>query len=75
MTAHLTFVDPTSGQRTRPTPLSKNAASDVTLGGAPADFTPAEIHRIADQVTRAVMGGLLVITTDQPTPNSQANAE
>lgn len=67
MTAHLTFVDPATGQRTRPTPLSKNASSDVTLGGAPADFTSAEIHQIADQLTRAVTGSLLVITTDLPT--------
>jgi hypothetical protein len=32
------------------------------MGGEPSDFTPAEIHRIADQFTRAVMGGLLILT-------------
>jgi hypothetical protein len=34
----------------------------VTVGIPASDFTPAEIHRIADQFTRAVMGGLLILT-------------
>jgi hypothetical protein len=32
------------------------------MGSEPSDFTPTEIHRIADQFTRAVMGGLIILT-------------
>jgi hypothetical protein len=61
MTAHLTFIDPATGQRTRPRPLTRTSGG-VTMGDTASDFTPEEIHRIADQFTRAVMGGLLILT-------------
>jgi hypothetical protein len=61
MTAEITFIDPATGQRTRPRPLTRTSGG-VTMGGEPSDFTPTEIHRIADQFTRAVMGGLLILT-------------
>lgn len=69
MTAHLTFIDPTTGQRTRPRPLTRTPGG-VTIGNEPSDFTSAEIHRIADQFTRAVMGGLIILTptTKEITP-------
>jgi len=61
MTAHLTFTDPATGLRTRPRPLTRTSGG-VKVGTPASDFTPDEIHRIADQFTRAVMGGLLIIT-------------
>jgi len=62
MTAEITFIDPATGKRTRPRPLTRTPEG-VTMGTPASDFTTAEIHRIADQFTRAVMGGLLILTT------------
>lgn len=61
MTAEITFIDPATGKRTHPRPLTRTSGG-VTVGIPASDFTPAEIHRIADQFTRAVMGGLLILT-------------
>jgi len=61
MTAEITFIDPATGQRTHPRPLTRTSGG-VTIGTPASDFTPEEIHRIADQFTCAVTGGLLILT-------------
>jgi len=68
MTAHLTFVNPKTGERTPLHPIILSDNGSISIGAMEAsDFSEAAAHRITEHLTRT-LHGCFVLLSPTPTP-------